>query len=333
MKNNEKLKYLLIRKVLPLILAGSITLGTNGCTNKPNNTDPNVPRIGSVNLDDLYNQWLSYVNGCGMIVSKNDLFNNAYDILSIDLENAVINDLKEDDKRSKTNSNYDICLTPEKFIHVIGDNHITWDDVIKATQNNNNLTNDLKDIIIEGINNLDKSKYNYDLSVLYYNLSVMKVVYRDIASYDVRNAVAIFQGETLTVYISNELKNNLDKQTFLHEVLGHASLNTSYEKPGVGRILVCPDKSVVYSGNAFDEVTITKIGLSFEEAFAEIIACDATNSKIKLGNGYPFCVTYMLTLMNALNGDMNEFANKGIDYIIELLQKNNMIALIRIVWN
>ena len=68
----------------------------------------------------------------------------------------------------------------EEIKSIIGINDITWEDVKEAIKGNKSIDESFISYILEGIDNLEKSGINYDLTALYLNLKTMTVEKQDI---------------------------------------------------------------------------------------------------------------------------------------------------------
>ena len=154
----------------------------------------------------------------------------------------------------------------------------TWEDVILEFQNNKNIDEEKKNVILECINNMRgcKELKDLDLSILYVNAKRLNFKY--VSSQDMIDKVhndsvyAYFETATGTVFLPND--KPFRKFEFIHEVLGHGTLAYREE---------IDDKLFVFDYTNYlmlpedGKYTGHSLGIMVSEGGANIIAHLATN--------------------------------------------------------
>lgn len=162
----------------------------------------------------------------------------------------------------------------EEFKELVNiENDPTYDDVIKEFQNNENIPEEEKQIIVDALNNMKNSKEleKLELCVLYTNakrMSINKIPYDTLKEVTGAESVyAYFETETGKVFIPSD--KPFEKFEFIHEVLGHGSIayrerkdDNLYIYDGFSQIMLPTDNR--YTGYS--------IGKAFSEGGANIIA-------------------------------------------------------------
>ena len=217
---------------------------------------------------------------------------------------------------------YKQTITPSQLANVLGYQTIEWEDLVSTVNNNQNIEQSLKDILIEGINNLKENNFDIDLSVLYYNLTNLTVEYVD-PSLTNDNA-GYFNHDTCTVVISEEIKINKDfyKEVMTHEILGHGSTRAYISEKEVlvdimTPYLVIEDNGVVNSAGNY--------GYFGMEGIADIITSTAMNKKLGYDTAaYTPEVYYLSTLCASVGITPEEYANNGIEYLSNKMVDNGI---------
>lgn len=265
-------------------------------------------------------------SGCS--IEKKDIFEQleedgiTVETMDINPEYAINRVIKFDNK--DVIENYDDAVsfehlcTPSEFSEYTGEYNLTWND-IRNTLNEIEIDDSIKTILLDGINNLEKKNFNINLAVLNYNLKNLKVEYSDEEnlSYCI-DILAEFKFKTQTVVIYDKENEKLD-EILVHEILGHGMT-----------IAYIPDKKVYCSTyisvlNINDDIVEeTYIGKSFDEAVVSLITCCATGKKMDSYFVY-INFTYMFLLLCNSNGvNIDDYANYGVEYLINKMKDNNL---------
>jgi len=305
-----------------------------------------------ININKFKNSTLSFILSTTILGTFVSCSNNIEDKLAkkgIDIE--VINEYEEKDlyKMNSFNSkvidefdkskfiinntpsvDYSILCTPIEFSKYTNEHDISYDD-IRNTINSIDIDTNIKNLLLSGINNLEGNNFNMNLDVLNYNLKRLKVVYSDDMEVGISQAIAQYDPKDGTVIIGSEAFDSPEfEDIFLHEVLGHG-MTTAYipEKDLLcsTSFLTCIIEDNKYKGNY-------EVGRALDEALAEIIRMKATNRKIdNEGTFYSPCVYSLLILLETNNISISEYANNGVEYLLEKLKENNLGKQIDFITN
>lgn len=294
-------------KILPFILGSTILSTMSSCTisksiiDKLEDNGINIEVINEYPGSNIYKITSYSIDGMNKFSTKN-----------------VINDYIE-------TVNYDVICTPSEFSKYTGEYDLTWDD-IRNTLDNTDLEDEYKSIILDGLNHLEEKEFNMDLAALNYNLKNLKIEYKD--SFDevlMGDIVAKFNADSQSIEINN---NYIDtpyfKRTLIHELLGHGMTNAYYINED-GLKVYC--KTSMYSCIIEDDKYKGKymLGNSLEEALAEFISYYATGEKMMYDDTMYITSEYGLLLLCESNGiKIGDYANKGIEYLINKMKDNNL---------
>lgn len=269
-------------KVIPLSLATTLVLGLTGCS-MTSQTVKRYEEMGIVLSDGVF---------------KND---GIYEIMSSEAPEFP----------------YAKVVTPGEFGTAMGMENITWNDIKAVLNSNTNINPIYREIILKGIENLEKSDFQMDLSVLYYNLKNLKgFVSVNEEFSDNKLAIAAFDHYTKTVKLGDVDSDDLEK-TLLHEVLGHGMIH-AYD----------PDKKVLcsccngyYSINSEGKVTGTGcLGQSLDEGLADSIRAIAMNENLNDENCTYMLESFLLTFLNKCAGiSLTTYANEGVGSLLKSL--------------
>lgn len=290
----------------------AIALSLCGCQQTPPLTSSPVtepPAVVETTPKDkeIYDYFKSY----GMEVTNREYSNNDY---------IFVNEF--------TNSNNQNQITINNFDEFRNINQInfipTWDDVISAFKNNNNIDSDKLEIIINGINNMktcDELK-NMDLSVLYINAKKMKFKYcttdEMIQEVNRESVYAYFEPTSGTVYLPKD--KPLEKFEFIHEVLGHGSLAYREEKDDSLYVFDCTNYLMLLTDNRY---TGQSIGTVVSEGGANMIAHLATND-YSVSTFYELYEEELRVIAELCNVSIGElFNHKGVS-LYDLMYKNGI---------
>ena len=200
----------------------------------------------------------------------------------------------------------------------------TWSDVINAFQENKNIDDEKKNIILNGINNLQNSEElkGIDLSVLYANAKRMNLKY--LSSKEMQEAVsretvyAYFDTQTGTVYLPND--KPLEEFEFIHEVLGHGTLAYREETEESLIVFDCTNHLMLPADNTYIGQSL---GIMVSEGGANMIARVATKdrSEPSFYELYEEELRVIAALCNVSLGEL--FNHKGIS-LYDLMYQNNI---------
>lgn len=294
------------------LLSIALVLSMCGCvqTNDINNTS-NIESPSNVEVQDKNQEIYNYFKSYNMDVIDKEYDGNDY---------IFVNDF--------INSNNKHQITLQNFNEFRKINNIdfipTWDDVIKVFQNNENIGNDKKNMIFDGINNMRNSEElnDIDLSVLYVNAKRMKIKYlssEEMINTTNRDSVyAYFDTVSGIVYLPSD--KSLEKFEFLHEVLGHGTL--SYRKETKDSLIVfdCTNYLMLPNDNGY---TGYSVGTMVSEGGANMIAHLATND-YNVSTFYELYEEELRVIADLCNVSIGQLFNyKGIS-LYDLMYKNGI---------
>ena len=221
---------------------------------------------------------------------------------------------------------YDELVTLEEFTSKIYGRKITFEDLITATKNNKNLSDNLKSHIYTGIYNLEKNlkenNLEIDLGALYYNLLRLKVNFTK----DKNGSIGFFDPYDCSVNLNKGLIDSDEKlvKYFYHEVFGHGII-VAYAKKDGKNILTMNRVPMLYISYMEYNSNVFFLGEKLDEGFADIITSFALNEKIDCNNSKWSYKEESYTLLYYLNigeSNLDDYANKGILRFINRLVAN-----------
>ena len=240
-----------------------------------------------------------------------------YSIKKLDVDSMQKNTYKIDEYDIV---NYSIVCTPDDFGKYVGESNCSY-SIVKNTLSQTELPDNIKSIVLAGLDKLETLKFGVNLSVLNYNLKNLKVEYIDDISVQV---AAYFDSINHTIQLNRSVNNqtsDLYSKIVLHEILGHGmTLAYTESNGGVLCDLAIPaimDNNV--SKNYF------KVGYSMNEAIAELISCYASGKQINCMDGvYAVSTSELLMFLKSTNIKVSEFANKGVPYLVSKMHKEGI---------
>ena len=285
-------------KVFSFVLCTTMLGTTVGCS--------------STNIEDKLTK-----NGISIEYISDDMYKmNSYSQNTIDKFDAryiEINNRPEED--------YKILCTPSEFSKYTNEYNVTYND-IRNTINSIDIDLNIKNLLLEGINNIESNKFNMDLSVLNYNLKHLKIKYEDEIIDGIEQAYAKFEPKDSTIVISSAAFDSEDfVNTFYHEVFGHG-MTIAYLEDKEVLCSTCLTTCIIddnkYKGNYV-------LGKALDEGLAEIIRKYATKKKIDNDDSF-YCpsIYSLLILLKSNNISIDEYANNGVEYLINKLNTNNL---------
>lgn len=200
----------------------------------------------------------------------------------------------------------------------------TWQDVIEAFKGNQNIDDEKKSIILEGINNLMQKEelQGMDLSVLYVNAKRMSLRY--ITSDEMINDVnrdsvyAYFDPTTGEVTLPSD--KPLAHFEFIHEVLGHGALAYRDETEDTLTVFDCTNYLMLPTDERY---TGYSVGVMVSEGGANMIAHLATDD-YSVSNFYELYEEELRTISALCDVSLGElFNHKGIA-MYDLMYKNGI---------
>lgn len=316
--NLKEIKTKLLNKefnITPLIktvsgfLSLTLALSLCGCT-QTKDIENNIPTTIVETQDkeqEIYNYFKEY---------NMDVITRNYDGNDYIFTNKFIN---SNNKKQITLNNFEE-FRKYKNIDFIP----TWDDIINAFNENNNINNEQKDIILDAINNMKSNKElnDLDLSVLYINAKRMNFKY--ISSEEMSNTInkdsvyAFFDSLSGTVYLPTD--KPFQKFEFIHEVLGHGTLAFREENENETIVFDCTNYLMLLNDNRY---TGYSVGTMISEGGANIIAHIATND-YSVSTFYELYEEELRVIADLCNVSIGELLNhKGISFY-DLMYKNNI---------
>lgn len=314
----EKLKDINI-EVAPFIrttsglLSLAIALSMCGCqqVDNSNNSTSSTESSSIVTQNDPKEEIYNYFKNHNMDVTLKEYDNNGYIFVR-----HFIN----------SNNKHQITLRDfDEFRDFTNINFIpSWDDVTKVFEDNQNIDNEKKQIIINGINNLKNNEELkcIDLSVLYANAKRMNIKY--LTTEELKQSVnretvyAYFDTQTGTVYLPSD--KPLEEFEFIHEVLGHGTLSYREETDDALIVFDCTNQLMLPADNTYIGHSV---GVMVSEGGANMIARLATDdrSKPSFYELYEEELRTIAALCEVSIGEM--FNNKGIA-LYDLMYKNGI---------
>lgn len=294
------------------LLSIAIALSMCGCTQTEEAKETTTTEPTSIvetydKNQDIYNYFKKY----GMYVINREYDGNDYIFVE-----------------TFTNSNNKTQNTLESFEDFrrhININFIpTWNDVISAFQNNPNIDNDKKDIILSAIKNLEQHEElkEMDLSVLYANAKRMNIKY--LSTEEMINTVgrdsvyAYFDTTSGTVFIPND--KQLETFEFIHEVIGHGALAYREETDTALTVFDCTNYLMLPTD---DRYTGHSVGIMVSEGGANLLAHLATND-YSVSTFYELYEEELRAIAALCNVSIGElFNHKGIS-LYDLMYKNKI---------
>lgn len=293
------------------LLSITLVLSMCGCNQINNNNTSNTENVAIAEIQDKSQEIYNYFKSYNMDVIDREYDGNDY-IFVKDFINS-------NNKHQITFQSYDEF---RKFKNI---NFIpTWDDVIKAFQNNENIDDDKKNIILECIKNMKdvEDLKDLDLSVLYANAKRMKFQY--LSSEEMINTVnrdsvyAYFDTVSGIVYLPSD--KPLEKFEFIHEVLGHGTLAYREETDNSLIVFDSTNYLMLPTDNRY---TGYSVGIMISEGGANMIAHLATND-YSVSSFYELYEEELRVISELCNVSIGElFNHKGIS-LYDLMYKNGI---------
>lgn len=221
----------------------------------------------------------------------------------------------------KIGNSYDYICTPKELEKYTEEKNITWKD-IKETINNSKFDEYHKSILHKGINNLEKNNFNMSLETLNYNIKNTTIEYvDDLGENNITGAFNCFEHKiTLTKKIKDKKKY---EQVFLHEILGHGMTEAYIDNSKVYCSINIPTYVTDKNNKFMGYITY---GEAFSEAIAQTISLLALDKELceEYKSAYDIYIVELLMLCKDNNYDIAEYANNGINNLIDKMKNNDI---------
>ena len=175
-----------------------------------------------------------------------------------------------------------------------------------------------KNYLKKGLNNLKNSGFDINLDILYYNLQKSKVIYWTSKDGQTNESFATFNCIDHEVHLPKERNLLSDSYYFkiiCHEFFGHGLVTTYVDEY---KMYCSLTKIGLVLDSNHNIQAASKVGVSLDEGFAEVMSYLATGQKISMYNSNYTVPTYQLiTLLSILEVPLDEFSKKGIDSLYD----------------
>lgn len=221
---------------------------------------------------------------------------------------------------------YNTKCIPIEFKNYLNEENVTWYD-IKTTINNTNFNDYHKNLLIKGINNLEKHNFNMDLSVLNYNLKNTEIVTKN---NDEKEVLGTFDAFNHKIEINENITGANYDIVFLHEMLGHGMTDAYIDDKQVYCSIDNPCYIIDENNN---HVGFTMYGQTLTEAMAQIIAVTALDKQPKeeYRCGYDLAMFELILLCKDNNINLPDYANNGVNKLINEMNKNNHLTTYNVI--
>lgn len=292
------IKYI-AKRCIPLLVAGTTGLTMYSCSNRKEENK-------KINVDNNEAYTLEQYEG----------YPFQYKVLKYNADKC-----KNQEYEFKPIKSYDIKCTPENFGQYTKETNVTWDE-LKNTAESTNFDDYHKQLLIKGINNLQKNNFNMNLSVINYNLKNIKIKYE--SKYERESINGTFNCFEHEMTISDHIENKEEYESvFLHEILGHGMTDAYIED---SKVYCSIDQPTYIIDNEGNYVGGSFYGQAFEESMAQIIAITALDNELKpeYGCAYDMSMVEMLMILEDNNCNLVDYANKGVDYLTYKMKVNRI---------
>lgn len=295
------IKYI-AKRAIPTMVVGVTALSTCSCSTKKKQSSDTIEKMN--------------INNPAYTLEQNDIAPYLYSVKTYDAIKAK----NQPYEMKKVKKSYDIKCVPAEFKEYIDEKDITWDD-LKNTVVNSKFDEYHKQLLLRGINNLQKNNFNIDLSIINYNLKNIEIEYVDSFEKDVLGVFDCFEHKiSLLKNIDNKKKY---ENVFLHEMLGHGMTDAYIEESKVLCTIDTPtyviDENNKYVGYSF-------CGNAFTEAMAQIICLTALDKDLcqEYMSGYDLNIVELLMLCKDNNCELDEYANFGVNSLVKKMKQNKV---------
>ena len=296
------IKYI-TKRAIPTMLATVTALNTYSCSAKQKNNE-NTEKTNIIKTDSC------------TLEQYND-FPNLYKIQSYDYEKAkgTPYEMKGMDK------SFDVKCTPKEFEKYTKETNITWSD-LKNTVNKSKFDDYHKNILLNGINNLEKNNFNINLSAINYNIKNIDIEFVD--NYNDQDLLGEFSCFEHKIKLSKNIYDQKKYEVvFLHEMLGHGMTDAYIDETKI----YCSIDTPTYVTNQNNEIIgYSLYGEAFTESTAQIIAITALDKQLvpEYACGYDLNMAELLMICKDNNCEISEYANNGVNYLTTKMKQNKI---------
>ena len=295
--NIEKIKRILRKGKMVLVpIAISCAIVSTGCSECENKLVENAKE-----------------NGYSIIEVDNSLYDNFNKMYMIEASNV-------------DHLVYSKICTVAEFGKYTNESNITWNDIKNTINNNSSIDDNLKNIIIDGVNKLEANNINCKLELLNYNLKNLKIEYNDeVLCDEALNVQGLFDAYNQVVHINKNLSNNSEfKKVILHEILGHGMTMGYIDIDG--GVFCSPAISMLVNdeNSSIEDSHIFELGSILKEAEAEMISVLASGIKTDSSNNeyYAIYVQTLQMILTTTNTDFNSLLDNGLLYLLDRMKKS-----------
>ncbi len=229
--------------------------------------------------------------------------------------------------KSMDDSKEVFCHSINEFSQYIGANNPTFDEVKQVLEDNQNIKEEYKAIIRSGIDKLQRQMPDLNLSVLYYNISRMKInekTIEQIKEEASENAIAYFDTDDGSVSICKE---NYTEEEIIHEVIGHGATTGTIKKDD-GTVIKLVTDMIIGDANVDLEDCLSLVGESLAEGEADLITREVLKNEAE-GIGefvFPYTpISKQLELYMKIAGiNITDLANDGVVNLMKKMKENDI---------
>ena len=335
------------KKLITLSMATSIMASLAACGNTQAMTTPSVETETSVTteasveesipedipfIETDIEKTIRELKSIGVLVEPVSDDVDLYRIKGVDLRENVYQGI---DFTLLEEAKYTNQCTPSEFNQYLDKKDITYDDVKEAIFNNQNITDEMKEILLDGVSNMEEKNFNMDLSVLYYNMNRLKIRYVEpgylgycIGVYD------HISGDMVLDKDIDKMPKDKIKEIIIHESLGHGSTRAYNEEQKLMVDVMNPYLEIDEQGVIRNAGFLGHFGV---EGIADAITAVANDKLLDPASEAYLTEVYELSTLCASNGlTIEDFANGGVQVLIDKMKENgvdNPIQLISVFDN
>lgn len=193
----------------------------------------------------------------------------------------------------------------DKFSEFLGEKNPTYEDIKNKIKQNKNIQDKYKKIILEGLENLQETMPNLNLSILNQHLERgLKIVEKteNEISKESPNAVATFDKVNSEIIVNPK---NVNDEILLHE-LAHAITGIIMQKGE--KTIYAGTESIIYFEK---QENLELYGSGFSEGIADIISQKSLGDKPITNASYNSISEQLEIMLNLTQMDATDFVNEG----------------------
>ena len=214
------------------------------------------------------------------------------------------------------------CENMDEFREYVNVKNPTYNDLRQVLNQNENIPDKYKEILRNGLNNLEEKLPNLDLVVLYYNLNRIKVFDENTVDFEEE------MDEKVSGYFKiNEgvaiVNSDESDEVVLHEVFGHGITEAYIPDKNVTQSMTPKIVSLEEDENA-SSVSLSSIGRSLEEGKADTIAAIAAGESPENTVRYITEFEQLRIYMETTNTSLEELTKYGIGNLILKMKQNDV---------